>query len=208
MNVVIVEDNKQILRNIRMLLDGEPGVTVSGTFTTAEAALDALPLLSTTILLTDIGLPGMSGIELITKVKEAHPDVEILAYTAQTDRDILVSVLNAGANGYILKGCKPRELIEALHCLHEGGAPLSPQISRTLVREFHPPASAEAPSLLTTREKEILTALEKGLSYQQIADLLTISVHTVHTHVSKMFKKLVAENRKDALVKARRLGIV
>lgn len=109
MNIVIVEDNKQILRNTRMLLEGEAGVTVSGAFNTAEAALEAIPRLSPNMMLTDLRLPGMSGIELITTVKDLYPDIDILAYTAQTDRDILVSVLNAGAIGYIIKGCKNRE---------------------------------------------------------------------------------------------------
>jgi DNA-binding NarL/FixJ family response regulator len=124
MKVVIVEDNKQILRNTRRVLDGDPGITVSGFFTTAEAALEALPLLSPTMLLTDIGLPGMSGIEFITRVKEARPDVEIIAYSAKTGNANLLSALNAGAIGYILKGCKSQDLLEALHCLHEGHAVL------------------------------------------------------------------------------------
>lgn len=207
MNIVIVEDNKQIMRNTRILLEREPGVTVAGAFFTAEAALEAMPLLSPNIMLTDIGLPGMSGIELITTVKKERPDLEILAYTAQSDRDVLLAVLNAGASGYILKGCKSRELIEALYCLYEGGAPLSPQISRAVVCEFHN-SSVKEQHLLTLREKEILVVLEKGLSYKEIAERLSITANTVHTHISKIFKKLGAENRRDALIKARRLGIV
>lgn len=207
MKIMIVEDNKQVLQNTTMLLAGEPGVTVSGSFTTGDAALEALPLLCPSIMLTDIALPGMSGIELIARVKELRPDMDILAYTAQTERDILIAVLNAGASGYIIKGCKPRELIEALHCLRDGGSPLSPQISRAVIREFHG-AAAEEQHLLTSREKEVLITLKNGLCYQEIADSLNISIHTVHTHITKVFKKLGAENRRDAFVKARRMGIV
>lgn len=207
MNIVIIEDNKQILRNTRILLEREPGVTVSGAFGTAEAALEAMPHISPNIMLTDIGLPGMSGIELIAIVKKERPDLEILAYTAQSDRDVLLAVLKAGASGYILKGCKARELIEALYSIREGGAPMSPQISRAVVCEFHNPSAKEL-HLLTSREKEIVAVLEKGLSYKGIAESLSISVNTVHTHISKIFKKLGAENRRDALVKARIMGIV
>lgn len=98
-------------------------------------------------------------------------------------------------------------MIEAIHCLHEGGAPLSPQISRTVIREFHSSA-AEDQYLLTSREVEVLKALKNGLSYQQIGDTLSISVHTVHTHITKIFKKLGAEDRQDALIKAGRMGII
>ena len=204
MKIMIVEDNKLILRNTRFILEGVPGFTVIGGYITAEAALEAMPLLCPDIMLTDIRLPGISGIELIARAKKACPELEILAYTALTDRDVLVAVLNAGASGYMLKGCKPRELIEALHSLRDGGAPLSPQISRAVLREFHS-STAEEYYLLTAREKEIFKALEKGLSYQGIADHLTISIHTVHTHITKIFKKLGADNRREALVKARRM---
>jgi two-component system NarL family response regulator len=157
-------------------------------------------------MLLDLGLPGMPGIELIAQAKKMQPDLAILVYTAQTDRDILISTLKAGASGYILKGGKLGELIEALHSLHGGGAALSPQITTTVVREFHA-ATDNGSHVLSFREREILATLEKGHSYKKIAILFTLSVHTVHTHISKIFKKLGAKNRSEALVKARRIGI-
>jgi len=207
MNIMIVEDNKQFLRNIRLILEGEPEVVVVGAFGSGEAALEALPHLSADIMLLDLGLPDTPGIELIAHAKKIQPDLAIMVYTAQTDRDILISTLKAGASGYILKGCKPRELTEAMHSLYSGGAALSPQITNAVVREFHG-AMDNGSHVLSFREREIFAALEKGLSYKKIAVLLTLSVHTVHTHISNIFKKLGARNRREALVKARRMGIV
>ena len=136
-----------------------------------------------------------------------QPDLAILVYTAQTDRDILINSLKAGASGYILKGCKPGELTEALHSLYGGGAALSPQITNAVVREFHG-SMDNGSHVLSFLEREILATLAKGHSYKKIAILLALSVHTVHTHISNIFKKLGARNRLEALVKARRMGIV
>lgn len=207
MKIIIVEDDLMLLNNISMLLSGEPGMTVVGSYSKATDALEALETTYPTIMLTDIGLPGMSGIELIARAKEIRPELEIMAYTVFDDRDNLFSALKAGATGYLLKGCKPRELIEALHNLHEGGAPMSPQIARKVIREFHA-ASVEEQYLLTPREKDILSCIEKGLSYKELAEQLTISIHTVHTHITNIYEKLQATGRKDALIKARRKGIL
>jgi two-component system NarL family response regulator len=207
MRIIVVEDDLMLQNNICLLLSGEPGVKVVGSYTNAADALNELKSVCPTIMLTDIGLPGMSGIELIIKAKEINPDLEIMAYTVFDDRDNLFSALKAGASGYILKGCKPRELIEAIYNLHEGGAPMSPQIARKVIREFHV-ASIEEQFLLTHREKDILSFIEKGMSYKELASHLSISVHTVHTHITKIYEKLRATGRKDALIKARRKGIL
>jgi two-component system NarL family response regulator len=171
---VIVEDNKHFLRNIRVLLEGETGVAVIGAFGSAEATLEALPLLSADIMLLDLGLPGMPGIELIAQAKKLQPDLAILVYTAQTDRDILISTLKAGASGYILKGSKPGELIEALHSLHGGGAALSPQITNTVVREFHG-ALDNSSHVLSFREHYSLITDTKAKIYLGSDDNFTVS---------------------------------
>lgn len=207
MKIIIVEDDQMLLNNICMLLAGEPGMSILGAYSNATDALDALKTLHPTIMLTDIGLPGMSGIELIARAKEIRPDLEIMAYTVFDDRDNLFSALKAGATGYILKGCKPRDLIEALHNLHEGGAPMTPRIARKVIHQFHA-VSVEEQFLLTPREKDILKCIENGLSYKELAARLSISIHTVHTHITNIYEKLQATGRKDALIKARRKGVL
>ena len=158
-------------------------------------------------MVTNIALPGMTGIELIARAKEMWPELEILAYTSHDDRDNLFSALKAGASGYILKGGKPRELIEAVYSLNEGGAPMSPSIARKVVREFHG-ASIERQYLITPREKQILICIDMGLSYKELAERLDISVHTIHTHITKVFRKLKTSTRREALIKIRKLGII
>ena len=205
--VVIVEDDELLLKNLGLLLEGEPGISVVGSFASAEEAVSGMKKLTFDILLADLGLPGESGIELIEWTKEKFPDSDIMAHTVFDDRDTVFAAIKAGASGYILKGTTPRELIEALHNLHGGGAPMSPKIARAMIQEFQNRKYNEQ-YLLTPREKEILLSLEKGLTYTEIADSLNISPHTVHTHIKNTYDKLHATGRMSALRKARRKGII
>jgi two-component system NarL family response regulator len=159
------------------------------------------------VMLTDIGLPGMSGIELIIKAKEELPDLEIIAHTVFEDRDRVFSAIKAGASGYMLKGSSPRELIESIHVLHKGGAPMSPKIARKIIPEFQDEAAGHR-FLLTQREREIAKLIEEGLTYKGIAERLGISIHTVHTHIKNTYEKLQAKDRNDAISKARKKGIL
>jgi len=207
MRVVIVEDDELLLKNLGLLLEGEPGISVVGSFASAEEAVSGMKKLTFDILLADLGLPGESGIELIEWIKEKFPDSDIMAHTVFDDRDTVFAAIKAGASGYILKGTTPRELIEALHNLHGGGAPMSPKIARAMIQEFQNRKYNEQ-YLLTPREKEILLSLEKGLTYTEIADSLNISPHTVHTHIKNTYDKLHATGRMSALRNARRKGII
>ncbi len=207
MNIGIVEDDPLLLDNLKLLLSGERGINVAGAWGSAEDALPALKGLSTDIMLVDLGLPGMSGIDLIKKIKEEKPEIEIMAHTIFEDRDNVFSAIKAGASGYILKGSMPRELIEALHSLYQGGSPMSPKIARKLVREFQDEGASEE-YLLSPREKEIVKCIENGLAYKEIAEKLSISPHTVHTHIKKIYEKLHAKNRQEALTTARKKGII
>jgi two-component system NarL family response regulator len=207
MRIAIVEDHRQILENLRLLLSGESGITVEGAFLSAEEALSELPRISPEIMLIDLDLPGMSGIELIRKVKGARTEVEMLAYTIFEDRDTVFSAIKAGASGYILKGSSPRELIESLNSLYQGGAPMSPKIARKVIREFH--EEEENPStLLSQKEKNIVKCIEQGLTYKVIAERLCISPHTVHTHIKNIYEKLQAKDRAEAINKARKKGLL
>lgn len=205
--VCIVEDNNALRHNLELLLNGEPGFKVTGAFNNAEAALKFLPKSGTAILLADIDLPGMSGVELIGHVKPLMPNLHILAYTIFEDRETVFAALKAGACGYLLKGSPPSELIASLRTLLQGGAPMSPKIARKVISEFQAPNSRQN-ELLTQREKEILGQVALGRAYKEIGEKFHISPHTVHTHVKNIYEKLQATSRGDVLQKARQLGAI
>ena len=136
MRVFIVEDDKRLLDNLRVLIDGEPGLAVSGTASSVKDARASLGDSKSDILLSDLGLPDGSGVDLIREAKRAEPGLEILAYTVFDDRDTVFAALKAGASGYLLKGSTPRQLVEALTNVALGGSPMSPRIARKVVLEF------------------------------------------------------------------------
>lgn len=127
--LTIVEDDPDLLHSLSLILSCEQGITVAGACSTAEEALVSIDTHDTDIMLVDLGLPGMSGIELISRVKKSKPGIEIMVYSAYADRGNLFPAIRAGASGYMVKGCTPRELVEAIYELCAGGAPMSPQIA-------------------------------------------------------------------------------
>ena len=207
MKVAIVEDDMVLRENLKLLLSGEQGISVVGAYGTAEDALSGLRKAKPEILLTDIGLPGMSGIDLIRSIKGQMEDLEIMAHTVFDDRETVFSAIKAGASGYILKGSTPRDLIDALNTLAKGGAPMSPKIARKVIREFQDEGLDEQ-YLLSPRERDIVKEIENGLTYKDIAVKFSISPHTVHTHIKKIYEKLQAKDRQQALVVARKKGII
>ena len=207
MKVAIVEDDRLLRENLKLLLSGETGISVVATYATAEDALAGLKRARPEILLADIGLPGMSGIELIDQIKDQLPELEIMAHTVFDDRETVFSAIKAGASAYILKGSTPRELIDALHTLARGGSPMSPKIARKVIREFQDEGVDEQ-YVLSHREREIVKEIENGLTYKDIAAKFSISPHTVHTHIKNIYEKLHAKDRQGALVAARKKGII
>jgi len=207
MRIAIVEDNQILLENLKLLLMGETNIEVVATSSSAEGALKSFDFSKTDIMLVDLGLPGMSGIDLIGKIKMKYPELEIMAHTVFENRESVFSAIKAGASAYILKGSRPVELIESLNKLYEGGAPMSPKIARMVIQEFQDKGSDEQ-YLLSRREKEVLIEIERGLSYKEIATKLNISPQTIHTHIKKIYDKLHAHDRQDALLKARKKGII
>jgi len=207
MRLVIVEDDPLLLENLTLLLSGEGGITVAGSYHSAEEALKLFRSAKPEVMLTDIGLPGMSGVELIKKAKDAMPGLEIMAHTVFEDRENVFSAIKAGASGYLLKGSSPREIIESIHSLYKGGAPMSPKIARKIILELQDDVESDE-FLLTSRETEIVKLIEEGLTYKEIGERLGISTHTVHTHIKNIYEKLQAKNRHDALMKARKKGII
>jgi two-component system NarL family response regulator len=209
MRLIIVEDDKILLQSLKVLLSGEPGIEIAGVYKTAEEALTALEedTAAIEIMLVDLGLPEMSGVDLIMKARALRREMDILVHTISEERMSVFSAMKAGATGYILKGSTPRELVEAIFDLYKGGAPMSPKIARMVIKELHINGSREQ-DVLSKREKTILSNLEKGLTYKEIAGLLNISPHTVHTHIKNIYEKLHTKDRQEALRKAARMGIL
>jgi len=219
MKLLIIEDDTLIRNNLKLLLDGEQGIEVIDTCNSAEEADAKLDELKPEIILCDLGLPGMSGTDFIPIAKSRLPNVEIMAYTIFEDHQSVFSALKAGATGYILKSSTSDELIEALFTLKEGGSPMTPKIARAVIQELqgdnlfknkknesHKENSEDF--LLSNREKEVLIHIEAGLSYKQIGEKLYISRHTVHSHIKKIYEKLQAKNKQEAILLARSKGIL
>lgn len=211
MRVVVVEDHAFVLESLRLLLRGEQTVTSVHAFCSAEDALKKAEWRKVDILLADLELPGISGIELISEITTRFPHVNSLAYTVHDDRENVFAAIKAGASGYILKGSTPRELIEALQELHAGGAPMSPKVARKVIVQLQQQLGAAAnglDSLLSPREHEVLRRLEKGQSYKDVAAEMNISRHTVHSHIKRIYEKIQAGDRSEALRKARQRGLI
>ncbi|SFR61860.1 two component transcriptional regulator, LuxR family [Marinobacter daqiaonensis] len=204
--IAIVEDSTPLRENLRLLLEGDPGFDVVAACGDGESLMLALDTVRPDLLLCDLNLPGMSGLTVIAEAKARLPGIEILAHTINEDRGHVFGALRAGATGYILKGTRPAELIDALHTLRNGGAPMTPRIARALVREFQ--ADAPTGELLSRKERDVLMAVQEGLTYKETAVRLNISPHTVHSHIKKIYEKLQARDKQDALVKARRQGLI
>lgn len=203
MRLVIVEDTLPILENLKIVVGGDGAISVVGAYDSAEGALKNLDRDAPDIMLVDLGLPGMPGIELIRRAKAEMPKLDILVYTVFDDWKTVFSALKAGATGYVLKGTKPRELIEAITSLYEGGAPMSPRIARKVISELHDDSPGGSYAL-TPREKEILSAMDKRMNYKEIANVMGVSPHTVRTHIRNIYEKLQAKNRQEALLKAKK----
>jgi DNA-binding NarL/FixJ family response regulator len=204
--VSIVEDHEQTRRSIEALLCKSPGVRCLETYPTAEAALMGVPLRTPDVLLVDIRLPRMSGIECVARLKEQLPDLQILMLTTYEERELIFESLRAGASGYILKKSLARELMQAVEQVHAGGAPMSMPIARKLVGFFQQQPSvaggvAGDTERLTPREQEILTLLARGYQYKEIADRAAVSLETVRTHCKHIYDKLHVRSRTEATIK-------
>lgn len=200
-NVVIVEDTDVIRESLSILIQGTSGFNLTGIFSSAEEALIQIPLHCPDVVLMDIGLPGISGIECIKQLFGKCPEVQFLINTIFEDDDNVFEALKAGATGYILKNTKPAQLMEAITDLHNGGAPMSPQIARKVINAMHVNKVSNEMSLLSSREIEVLQLLSKGFRYKEIADQLNISHGTVRTHIRNIYEKLQVQSRTDALNK-------
>lgn len=204
MNIIFVEDDELTRNNIEMLLKGESAVNDIESFASGEDAIQQASWKKADILLTDINLQGISGVELITWVHLNHSTITCMTHTVFDNRETVFSAIKAGACGYLLKGASPRELIESLLDVYNGGSPMSPHIARKVIQHLQDQAPED--NQLTHREQDVLRKLENGLTYKEVADELNISPHTVHSYIKTSYEKVQASSRQDLLQKARRLG--
>jgi DNA-binding NarL/FixJ family response regulator len=218
--VSLVEDQTQTRQGLTALIDGTPGYRCAGAWRTCEEMLDRLPEARPDVLLLDIGLPGMSGIDGARRVREMLSTLPILMLTVHEDNDRVLEALCAGACGYLVKKTLPARLLEAIREAHEGGSPMSSHIARRVVEvlralrvETSPrpkdgELGGEGGGLLTRREREILRGLAAGNTYQTAALSLGISTDTVRFHIRKIYRKLQAHSQSEAVAKALRKGLL
>jgi DNA-binding NarL/FixJ family response regulator len=206
-NVALVEDDAGIRDNLVALLNGSPGFRCVGACPTGEEALLEIPHWQPDVVLMDINLPRMSGIECVARLKARMPDILVLMLTVYEDGDSIFRALKAGASGYLVKRLASDKLLEAIEEVSAGGAPMSCQIARKVVQFFHRAGpSQEVSENLSPRELEILDLLVAGYFFKEIADRLSISGETVRTHVNHIYRKLHVRSRTESVVKYLRTG--
>jgi DNA-binding NarL/FixJ family response regulator len=200
--VSIVEDNDQLRGTLARVLGRAEGFQCVGQHASAEAALEALPKEKPAVVLMDINLPGMNGVECVRKLKQLLPEVQVMMLTVYEDTDNIFNALAAGATGYMLKRTPRDELLAAIREVHAGGSPMTTHIARKVVQSFQrAPAAAEPTEDLSPREREVLDCLAQGFLYKEIADKLGISYETVHTYIRRIYEKLQVRTRTEAVAK-------
>jgi DNA-binding NarL/FixJ family response regulator len=207
--VAIIEDRREIREGLATIINGTPGFRCTGAFRSMEEALDGIREQVPDIVLNDIGLPGMSGIEGIRLLKERHPDLLVLMLTIYDDDERIFDALCAGASGYLLKNTQPARLLDSLREAAAGGAPMSPEVARRVIaifREFRQPANTT--SELTAHEVRLLRLFVEGHNYKTAAAELGVTVHTISFHLRSIYDKLQVHSKSAAVAKALRNRLV
>ena len=202
--VAIVEDDVPAREILAGWIRNAPGFRCVGEFDDAETALAKLPIEKPSVVLFDINLPGMNGIECVRRLKPRLPDTQFVMVTVYEDANHIFNALSAGASGYLLKQTRRNELIEALKDVHAGGSPMSSQIARKVVQNFYrnETQTTDGETVeLSGREREVLELLARGYLYKEIADMLKISVQTVNTYIRRIYEKLHVRSRAQAVAK-------
>lgn len=199
--LVIIEDDKSVLATISSMLSLSEDLEIVKTFHQAEPFLVEADTLAPDVVLMDIGLPRMSGIECLAIAKPRMPKVQFLMWTNFEDDEKIFNALHAGANGYVLKSAPVPEIIEAITDIHRGGSPMSKSIARKVIQSFHAATVKTAEHNLSKRETEVLDLLAKGYRYKEISEKLFISTETVRTHIHRIYDKLQVQSRAEAVNK-------
>jgi DNA-binding NarL/FixJ family response regulator len=200
--VAIVDDDDGVRTKLVHAIARFDGCACVGQFSSGEDALARLPASSPDVVLMDINLPGMNGIECVRQLKLAHPGIEFIMLTVYEDTESVFNALAAGASGYLLKLVPRPELLEAIQRVHAGGSPMTSHIARKVVQSFRQPAPMGAETAkLSPREQEVLEHLAKGFLYKEISRALDISYDTVHNHIRHIYEKLHVRSRTQAVTK-------
>ena len=199
--VSIVEDLTEVREGLAELVSSDKELSMIGSFEDAESAVDKLPKLQADIVIMDINLPGMSGIDCIRSVKEKCPDTQFMMFTVYENDEKVLQALQAGATGYLLKRTEPQRIIESIKELNQGGSPMSSNIARKVLNIFLHEKKITKKEILSNRENGVLELLADGLLYKEIAERLFISHGTVRQHIHNIYKKLHVNNRTEAVNK-------
>lgn len=211
--VIIFEDHPALRESLSQLVQSMPNMQFCGAYPDCTEALESIAKHQPHVVLMDIDLPGLSGIEGARQIKAKYPEVDILMVTVYEDENRIFEALCAGASGYLLKKAPISEIIEAIQSVQEGGAPMSPSIARKVLKFFQLSAAQVIPQPqpeydLTTRESEILGWLVKGHSYKMISDACDVSINTIRAHLKKIYRKLHVHSMSEAVAKAIRENLV
>ena len=200
--VSIVEDNDQLRDTLTRVINRAEGFRCLSQYPDAEAAVEALPRDRPDVVLMDINLPGMNGVECVRRLKELAPDSLVIMLTVYEDTENIFNALAAGASGYLLKRTPRAEVLDAIREVHRGGSPMTTHIARKVVQSFQQTGvSTQQTESLSPREQEVLDCLSKGFLYKEIADKLGIGYETVHTYIRRIYEKLQVRTRTEAVAK-------
>jgi DNA-binding NarL/FixJ family response regulator len=201
-SVSIVEDNDQLRGTLARVVGRAEGFRCVSHYGSAEAAIEGLPKDRPEVVLMDINLPGMNGVECVRQLKQLLPSIQVVMLTVYEDTDNIFSALAAGAAGYLLKRTKSQELLEAIREVHRGGSPMTTHIARKVTQSFLRSGPSPQPTEnLSDREQEVLDCLSQGFLYKEIADKLGVSYETVHTYIRRIYEKLQVRTRTEAVAK-------
>ena len=205
-SISIVEDNDQLRATLAKVIARADGFRFATDYASAEDALADLPKVKPDVVLMDINLPGINGVECVRKLKALLPQTQVMMLTVYEDTENIFNALAAGANGYMLKRTPTKELVEAIREMQRGGSPMTTHIARLVVQSFQKPAAPAAASSgnlseLSEREQQVLDLLAQGLIYKEIAEKLNIGYETVHTYIRRIYEKLQVRTRTEAVAK-------
>jgi DNA-binding NarL/FixJ family response regulator len=200
--VAVVDDDDEIRANFMDQIARTPGLRLAASFANAEIAIAELPAINPDVVLMDINLPGIDGVECVRALKAKMPAAQFIMLTVYQDSNRLINSLMAGASGYLLKRTSPAKLVQAIREVRSGGAPMTPEMARRLVQHFqHAPARGAALPSLSPRETDVLNQLSKGYTYKEIADHLQIGVGTLQRYIACIYEKMHVHSRTEAVVK-------
>jgi DNA-binding NarL/FixJ family response regulator len=201
-SVSIVEDDAEVRSSLAKLINGSPGYRSVSQHASAEIALREIPKVNPEVVLMDINLPGINGVECVRRLKPLLPATQIIMLTVYQNTENIFNALAAGATGYMLKQTPPAELLVAIQNVHAGGSPMSSHIARKIVQSFQQLSSTSPEDQsLSPREVQVLNLLTKGFLYKEIADSMQVTYATVHTHIRHIYEKLHVRSRTEAVAK-------